>query len=61
MNRETIISKLAPELFPSIQPSLEYLAEDVPVPIPSPNSGYVCLNKLITYFQIDFMKQNRKP
>lgn len=35
-----IFSKLAPELFPSIRPSVEYLAEEVPVPIPSTDSEY---------------------
>jgi len=40
-NREMIFSKLAPEMFPSIKPSLEYLAEDIPVPIPSSDSEYV--------------------
>lgn len=35
-----IFSKLAPELFPSIRPSVEYLAEEVPVPIPSADSEY---------------------
>jgi len=37
--REMVLSKLAPELFPSILPSVEYLAEDVPVPIPTSDSG----------------------
>ena len=36
-----IFTKLAPELFPSIRPSLEYLAEDIPVPIPNADSEYV--------------------
>ena len=36
-----IFSKLAPELFPSILPSVEYLAKDVPVPIQSSDSEYV--------------------
>ena len=36
--RETIFSQLASELFPSIRPSVEYLAEEVPVPIPSADS-----------------------
>ncbi|XP_065883522.1 inositol hexakisphosphate and diphosphoinositol-pentakisphosphate kinase 2-like isoform X2 [Dysidea avara] len=36
--KEVIFSKLAPELFPTILPSVEYLAEDVPVPIPSSDS-----------------------
>ena len=31
---EIITSKCAPEYFPNIPPSVEYLAEDVPVPIP---------------------------
>ena len=35
-----IFSQLAPELFPSIRPSVEYLAEEVPVPIPSADSEY---------------------
>ena len=35
-----IFSKLAPELFPTIRPSVEYLAEEVPVPIPSADSEY---------------------
>ena len=39
--REMIFSKLAPELFPTIRPSVEYLAEEVPVPIPSADSEYV--------------------
>jgi len=50
MNREMIISKLAPELFPSIQPSVEYLAEEVPVPIPSANSGYASLLRHLNNF-----------
>ena len=39
--REMIFSKLAPELFPTIRPSVEYLAEEVPVPILSADSEYV--------------------
>ena len=38
--REMIFSKIAPELFPSIRPSVEYLAEEVPVPILSADSEY---------------------
>ena len=38
--REMIFSKLAAELFPTIRPSVEYLAEEVPVPIPSADSEY---------------------
>jgi len=43
-----IFSKLAPELFPSIRPSVEYLAEEVPVPIPSADSEYenLCVHLL---------------
>ena len=35
-----IFSQLAPELIPIIRPSVEYLAEEVPVPIPSADSEY---------------------
>lgn len=56
MYREMIISKLAPELFPSIQPSLEYLAEEVPVPIPSANSGYVCQFNCQSFLRDSYLK-----
>ena len=36
--REIITSRFAPEYFPIIPPSVEYLAEDVPVPIPKPGN-----------------------
>ena len=29
-----IISRFAPEYFPNVPPSVDYIAEDVPVPIP---------------------------
>ena len=37
-HREIITSRFAPEYFPNIPPSVEYLAEDVPVPIPKPDN-----------------------
>ena len=35
---EIITSRFAPEYFPIVPPSVEYLAEDVPVPIPKPDN-----------------------
>ena len=57
-NREVIFSKLAPELFPTILPSVEYLAEDVPVPIPSSDSEYVklCVHVCMHVFMCDLQK-----
>lgn len=41
-HREIITSRFAPEYFPNIPPSVEYLAEEVPVPIPkTDNNKYV--------------------
>jgi inositol hexakisphosphate/diphosphoinositol-pentakisphosphate kinase len=36
---EIITSRFAPEYFPNIPPSVEYLAEDVPVPIPKTDNN----------------------
>ena len=33
-NREMILSTVAPQYIPSVAPSVEYLAPQVPVPIP---------------------------
>lgn len=43
--REIITSRFAPEYIPNIPPSVEYLAEDVPVPIPkTSNNKYSSTN-----------------
>ena len=42
--REIITSRFAPEYIPNIPPSVEYLAEEVPVPIPKTDRNqYVCM------------------
>ena len=52
-----IFSKLASELFPSIRPSVEYLAEEVPVPIPSADSEYVLDQILFLYSMREVVAQ----
>ena len=42
--REMIISRFAPEYFPHIPPSVEYMAEDVPVPIPKSENNMLAMN-----------------
>ena len=46
ITRETILSKVAPQLFPQIAPTVEYLAPAVPVPIPSGINRLITINNI---------------